>query len=92
MYAPGQNLVYAFAMGMYTCQCPTEREGDRLRFLAWRSGAVTSSGRRSWTVLIVALDHPLRQIVGQEAAAALLAQARVEAIPGEGPFLCFSCH
>src|SRR5262249_53965723 len=90
VYAPGQNLVNAFATGSFTCRVvPFTGETRTVSGLGEWSG--TSCSTPVVTGLIAArmtrCDESAR-----EAAEALLAEARAEAVPGVGPVLLPGCE
>ena len=87
MYAPGEKLINAIGSGTYTYQIPPE------------TGQVTFSGLAQWSgtsfsaPIVTGLIAARMARCGEsarEAAAALLAKARAQTIPGVGPVL-FPC-
>jgi hypothetical protein len=88
VYAPGEKLINAIGTGTYTYQIPPE------------TGQVTFSGLAQWSgtsfsaPIVTGLIAARMARCGEsarEAAAALMAKARAQTIPGVGPVLFPGC-
>jgi Subtilase family len=90
VYAPGENLINAIGSGTYTCQVPPD-VGQVRTFSGLAQWSGTSFSAPIVTGLIAA-RMARRGESAREAAAALMAKARGQTIPGVGPVLLPSCN
>ncbi len=85
VYAPGRDLINAYATGTYTCHAAPFKGHERTFY-----GMAKWSGTSFSSPIVTGLIASRMSRSGEnarEAAAALLAEARAKAVPGVGPVL-----
>jgi hypothetical protein len=89
VYAPGRDIVNAFATGTYTCYV-YPYAGDHRKFYGMARWSGTSFSAPMVTGHIAARMSRTGE-TARQASATLLAQAQAQAIPGVGPVLLPCC-
>jgi subtilisin family serine protease len=85
VYAPGRDLINAYAAGTYTCHVDPYTD-DKREFYGMAKWSGTSFSTPIVTGLIASRISSTGE-TARQAAATVLAQARAQAIPGVGPVL-----